>query len=229
MPYNEQFDLPYDPNSQSQQVQTLPLDEVIRRAILAYGLKLKVCLPCSVTAIHGDQLVDVQPLLQARYTSGNPFTLSQIQRVPVSMPMGANYSIKVPVAINDTGYCIFSDRSLDVWLAGSGAVVDPQDSRAHDIADAIFVPGLVPTANQTEDGTTDLVITNGEAQMKLQAGGTFLFKGPSQEIMAVIDSLFDILINNTFTNTMIGPQPFIAGTITALTQLRAKWDALKGS
>jgi hypothetical protein len=153
MPFQGQYDLPYDPSQANKQTPTLPMEQVIRLALFAHTLKLKVCLPCSISNIHGNQEVDVQPLLQARYTDGSPFNLRVIQKVPVVMPQGQLYSVKYPLSVGDTGMCIFSDRSLDVWLAGSGGIVDPADSRQHDISDAIFVPGLVPFSGQTQDDT----------------------------------------------------------------------------
>ncbi len=159
------------------------------------------------------------------------------------MPVGQNYSIKVPVAVGDTGYLIFSDRNLDAWLAGSGDSVDPQDSRQHDLSDAIFVPGLVPYSNQTTDDTTDIVITNGKAKARIQAAGTYTFANQTNELMDVmdkilanIDNLYTILTTETYTLTILGPQPFIASTQTLLTNaqtafeaLKTKWETLKGT
>lgn len=51
--------------------------------------------------------------------------------------------LALPVAVGDTGLLIFSDRSLDVWLA-TGGIVDPGDDRRHALSDAVFVPGLRP-------------------------------------------------------------------------------------
>jgi hypothetical protein len=221
---------PYDPSVQDFEPQTIPLDEIIRRAIKAQTLSLRVCLPCVVTQVNGNQSVNVQPTLQVRYLDQNQGTnMPQVQNVPVSMPMGAGYSIKLPVAVGDTGYLIFADRSLDVWLAGSGAIVDPQDSRQHDISDGIFVPGLVPFANQTTDNTSDLVITNGQAKIKVQKAGTFQIENSQNELLNLLDQLLDTLINETYTLTMLGPEPFVASTNALLQSIRDKLDTLKGS
>lgn len=221
---------PYDPASVDPDPGTLPLDEIIRRAFKGMALGLRVCLPAQVTAVRGNQTVDVQPTLQVRYidqTSGS--NIPPVQHVPVSMPMGAGYSIKLPVAVGDTGFLIFADRSLVSWLAGSGGIVDPQDSRSHDLSDAIFVPGLPPTANQTQDGTTDLVITNGAAKIRVQKAGTFVVTNGTNELLDLLDQLLDVMINKTFTMTIFGPMPFISSTDQLLTDIRTKLDTLKGS
>jgi hypothetical protein len=220
---------PYDPSVQDYDAQTLPLDEIIRRGVTGMLLSLRVCLPAIVTQVHGNQKVDVQPALQVRYIDQNQGTnMPPVQNVPVSMPMGANYSIKLPVAVGDTGYLIFADRSLDAWLAGSGAIVDPQDSRQHDLSDAIFIPGMVPFSKQTTDSTTDLVLTNGQSQIRIEASGKFQIKNSQNELIDLMDQLLTILQTDTFTNTLIGPQPFIDYTQQLLQQLQTKLETLKG-
>lgn len=228
MIYKNNVSNPYDQNTQDLTPETKPIDEIIRIAIAGAMMKLRVHLPGKIVAIKGNQKVDVQPLLQTRYNTGQIVTLPVLQNVMVGMPMGQNYSIKLPIAVGDTGNILFCDRSLDIWSNSDGGITDPQDSRIHDMSDPVFIPGLVPFTQQTQDNTDDLVITNGEAQIKVQKGGTFEFTNGSNELIDLIDQLMDILINDTFTNTMLGPQPFIGFTINKLTDIRTKLDTLKG-
>lgn len=232
---------PYDSNIQDYEPQTLPWDEIIRRAVKAGALSLRVCLPCEVIKVSGNQKVDVQPTLQVRYIDQDFGTnMPAIQNVPVSMPMGADYSIKLPVAAGDTGHLVFADRSLDAWLAGGGEIVDPQDSRQHDISDAIFVPGLVPFSNQTTDETTDLVVTNGKGILKVQKAGTLIFTNGENELMDLLtqitqqaQTLSETLSKDT-VNTIFGPQMLnafeqYAEIADMLQQLLNKLDTLKGT
>lgn len=221
---------PFNENVQDFEPQTPPLDEIIRLAVLDGAMKLRVSMPAQIVKINGNQSVDVQPLLQARYAnSATPYTLPVIQHVPVQMPMGADYSIKLPIAVGDTGNLLFCDRSLDVWLASQGGIVNPNDSRQHDISDAVFYPGLVPFALQTQDSTTDMVLTNGAAKIRLQKAGTFAIENQNQELLNLLDQLLDTLINKTFTLTMLGAEPFIESTQSLLSDIRTKLDTLKGS
>lgn len=166
------------------------LEDVIRAAMRNVALDLRVAMPCAVSQVHGNQLVDVQPLLQAKYMAKTaPQTLRIIPNVLVSMPMGSGWSIKYPLAIGDTGYCIFADRSLDAWAAGTGGIVDPDDGRTHDLMDAIFVPGLVPMGSQSSDQTSDLVLTNGAAQMRLEKTGKFQLTNGTYELIQIISQL----------------------------------------
>lgn len=62
-----------------------------------------------------------------------------------------------PVLPGDTGHVIFTDRCLVKWME-LGAPVDPFSGRAHDLADAIFEPGLVPDTQGAIPDPTGVVI-----------------------------------------------------------------------
>ncbi len=223
------YDNPYDPATQDFGAQTPSQDVVIREAIRQALLDGFFFRPARVTKVLGNQRVNIQVLLKRRYTDGSLKELPEVQNVMVQMPQGADWSIKVPVAVGDTGSAMFCDRSLDVWANSDGGSVDPGDVRSHALTDAVFVPGLVPFSKQTKDSTTDLVVTNGKAQLKVQKAGTFQLSNGQNELIDLVDQLLDTLINNTFTLTMLGPEPFIASTLLALQQVKTKLDTLKGS
>lgn len=220
----ETFDNPYDPNKQDLEPQTLPIDEVFKRAINTALLRMHTWLPAKVVALRGPQKVDIQPLLQTRYVTNQVVTLPPIQNVMVVMTMGADYSIKVPVAVGDTGIALFCERSLDVWSV-SGGVVDPADTRHHDMTDAVFIPGLYPFAAQLTDQTTDLVITNGDAQFRVQKDGKFAVKNKSQELIANLVRLVTAL---STASTVVGG-PFIPSVVTELNTIIANLQSLEGS
>ena len=189
MVYNDVPQNPYDASTQDEEPQTLPFDEIIKLAILAQTMGLRVMMPAKILAKNSTQNVDVQPLFQTRTVSGEVMDLPAIKHVPVSMQQGKNWSIKVSVDVGDTGYIIFSDRSLDAWLAGDGGITDPADSRQHHIKDAVFVPALVPNSEELTDDTTDLIVTNGEAIFKVQRGGTFQLLNSQHEFIDQVDQL----------------------------------------
>lgn len=228
-PYLDPNSNPYDSANQDPTPDTKPLDEIIRMAIAQALLQLRVHLPGQVVKVRGNQLVDVQILLQTRYTDGKVKTIPPLQNVLVGSPTGQNWSIKYPIAVGDIGNLFFCDRSLDVWSAGNGGIVDPQDSRTHDITDAIFVPGLVTISTQTTDDTNDMILTNGYAQVRMNPAGTFQMMNLAngQELFANLTQLLTVLTTKTFTNTMLGPQPFIASTITLLNQILENLESLQ--
>lgn len=221
MSFQQTFPNPYDQTTPDLQPETIPLDEIIRQAMVAHTLKLRVCLPAKITQVIGNQQVAVQPLLRARYTDQTVVNMPVIQNVPVSMAIGQNYSIKLPIAVGDSGYLIFSDRSLDSWLHSSGGIIDPQDSRQHFIQDAIFVPGLVTFPNQTQDTTTDLVITNGKAVFKELAAGKFKIANDSTTLNTLLQNLISNitdLVNQTALIAVpaFGSPPTNAAAISAV-------------
>lgn len=215
MAFNEPQVNPYDPTSPDYQPETLPSDEIIRRAIQAQMMGLRVCLPAQIVTVRGNQKVDVQTLLQSRYSDGTVVNIPAMQNVPVSMPMGADWSIKCPIAVGDIGLVIFCDRSLDVWLSGNGSIVDPQDSRQHDLSDPIFIPGLPTFTTQTTDSTTDMVLTNGAAVLRVQKAGKYKLSNAQNEVLATLvaisndlKSLCQKLSNDTVTIASFGtPTP----------------------
>lgn len=218
-------DVAFDPSQDDPSTGTPTLSSILSQVVREGSRQLRVCLPCAVVKVRGNQLVDLQPLLQVRYVAmAAPTTLPVIPNCPVSMPSGATWGFKFPIAVGDTGLAIFCDRSLDNWVAGSGGVIDPDDVRTHDLTDAIFVPGLVPKAKQTTDATEDMVIRNGTAQVRLEKNGTFRIANQGQELVDLVTQLTNALASLTQTlqgamvSTMMGPQPFMAFTQSELGQ-----------
>ena len=189
MSYLEGITNPYDGNSVDLSPETPDQGAVLREAMRKTAMGLRVCTPCSVAAVRGNQLVDVQPLLLSRYVDGSTQLLPVIPHALVCAPLGQGYGIKVPIAIGDTGLALFCDRSLDAWAAGSGGAADPQDCRAHDLNDAIFVPGLVPVAKQTKDTTSDMVLSCGQSSIRVRADGTFAIGNNGQELVSLVSQL----------------------------------------
>jgi hypothetical protein len=240
MSYDAPIDNPYNQNSNDNTQETLPLDEVLRRAIQAELMKARVMIPVKVIKINACQNVDIQPLLKTRYIDGEVKDMPPIQQVPISMSAGLDYSIKLPVDVGDFGYAMFSDRSLDNYLAGNGEIVDPSSARNHNISDAVFVPGLVPFAKQLTDLSTDLIITNGKAVFKIQKAGKYVITNGTNELMDILSQISEQLktlsgtISTDTVNTIFGPTPLNAAltyaTIkTTVETLKTKLDTLKGA
>lgn len=218
MPYDAPQSDPYNPAVPNYDPETLPLDEVWLEAMRAHTLGLRVALPATITAVNTseNQRVDVLPSLMSRpLDQAVAVPMPAIKNVPVMMPMGQSFAIKLPLSVGDAGLLVFCDRSLDAWAAGSGgAPVDPQDSRQHDLTDAVFVPGLVPFAMQQTDATTDMVIKAGTAEVRLQQSGRFKLGNGSAETYDLLDQA-------------MGKLASVAGNLSsALTQTQAGFNAV---
>jgi len=239
MPYTDPPTNPFDENTPDHEPLTRPMDEVVRDGIQEALKDVHVALPAMIVKVQGEQLVDVQPLLKMRMRTGELQDRPVVQAVPVAMPHGKDYYIKLPIAVGETGLLVFSDRSLDAWLAGGGGIVDPNDSRLHDINDAVFIPGVVPTGGQTQDGTTDLVVKNGDAVLRVQKAGTFQLKNASNELIDLLDQITKKVqeTNDTLkidtVNTIFGAEPLnnfltYAQISLDLQALITKLETLKG-
>lgn len=230
-----------DPASLESDPETLPLEGIIRRQIGDAIRGLRVAFPAAITAVEADQTVSVQPALQVRYAGRPPSNMPVIHGVPVIMPQGASYRASWPLAVGDTGLVLVADRSLDAWLAGAGGVVDPSDTRAHHLADALFLPGLVPSAKQTHDTGTDLVLGNGMATVRLKKNGHITVSNEAQEMVQVLHDGMQALISTLSALqsmqilTALGPAPVLASSMAqfaqiqaTMTQILARLDTFKG-
>ncbi len=170
------------------QNESKPMDEVLRLAVEGLLVNLHTALPCQVTKVINNSFVNIQPLLMRKYTTGTLVTLPEIQNVQISHLRGADYWIKVPVAVGDFGLAVFCERSIDSWKL-EGKLTDPQDSRRHDLSDAVFIPGTYPMNNVLPGAAADMIIHNADADIYLQKAGKFLIKNTSHELLGLLSDL----------------------------------------
>lgn len=109
------------------------------------------CLPAKVVEFDaGQNKVSVQPLIKVSFIDDDgenqEETLPQISDVPVLYPRagGGKFAIVFPLEAGDFVTLVFAERSLDRWLSGDGAAVNPGDLRKHQLSDAIAIPGGYP-------------------------------------------------------------------------------------
>lgn len=126
---------------------------------------LRVSMPARVEKYDdATQLADVQPLLKDSYVDEDGerqiARLPVVTNVPVVFPGGGGMRITFPVRAGDTVLLVFSDRSIDSWLA-QGGEASPEDERRHHLSDAVAIPGLHPN-NAAWSGTESGVVTIGE-------------------------------------------------------------------
>lgn len=232
MPFAGDGPILYDSASIDLTPETQPLEGLLAQYVQEGHKHLRVAFPCVVTAVDGDQTVDIQPLLKVRYVGKNPSTMPQIKAVPVLMPQGGDWRISMPLAVGDTGLALVADRSMDAWLAGSGEAADPNDTRVHHLADAIFVPGLVPSSKQTTDTSGDLVLSNGAATIRLQKNGHIRFNNAQQEIVDLLHKTTQAMIDTlnatqqTLILTAFGPAPLTEKSIIALADIQTRVKTL---
>jgi hypothetical protein len=204
-------------------------EKVLAMAIESRLFDVHTALPGVVEAYDpGTETVTVRPALKRKYEDGSVVELPLIMNVPVTFPRGGKASITFPIKKGDSGLLIFSERSLDVWKA-KGGVVDPADPRKFNMTDAFFVPGGYPKGKPSGRATADKFrITHGTSEIEMGEAAKFkIGKVGGDELLDLMSQLLQELLDAK-TNTAIGPMPLWANTITKLTQIKSKLDALKG-
>jgi hypothetical protein len=136
---------------------------VIRHAIEESLADLRVAMPARVERVDlAKGLLDAKPLVKDRVeipgkTGTQVLSIPVVTNVPVIWPGAGGMRVTFPIAVGDTVLLLFSDRSLDVWLA-QGGEVDPLDPRKHALSDAVAIPGLRdfghPWSGAADDGMT---------------------------------------------------------------------------
>lgn len=167
--------------------------KVIRDAIMAALYDLRVCAPAVVRGVTSTDpmRVDVVLGVKNKYPDGEVLDAPVLVDVPVVMPTGGQSWIRFPLVAGDTGLVIFSDRCLDDWRRGDGQPQNPTSRRAHDLSDAIFVPGLsVDSGKVNWSNTQALQMQNGQMKIVLHPTGQIEIAGGTAEMVAVLSSFF---------------------------------------
>jgi hypothetical protein len=124
-------------------LRTPPLPDYVRQAVENALRDLHVSLPGQIESYDvATQTAKVKPLVQERASSDDVvLDLPVLEEVPVVFPRAGGVSLTFGVKKGDQCLLVFSERSLDQWLA-NGGVVDPLDSRHHHLTDAVALMGL---------------------------------------------------------------------------------------
>lgn len=147
-------------NSMAKKGDPSVLMDLIRRIIL----EVNTSIPGEIVSFNpANQTATVQPCVRSVVINikgeKRNLTLPIIASVPVMFPYSttSGFSITYPVQKGDQCLIIFSQRCIDNWLA-YGSVqdgVEPDRPRAHDLADAIAIVGLIPNPSAISSFQTD--------------------------------------------------------------------------
>lgn len=199
---------------------TPTLAELLSQAIRGELLDIHTCLPAKIQKYDSEtQKADVIPLLKKKYKfDAEPKDLPIIANVPVQWPSanaGAAF-IHLPLKAEDFGVIVFSERSIDTWLAGEGDSVSPEDPRHHHLSDAIFIPGVLPFKKALSvSSATSLFIKNGEAEIELTGSGDINILGGNINFGAGIEKavLGDTLAALYLAHTHLSAAPGVPTSI----------------
>jgi hypothetical protein len=215
------------------------LDEVIRAGIDAFSAELFKALPGIVQKYNeADRTVDVLPGV-ARITfadTGEPIQddLAVLSGVPVMFPSGGGCFVQFPIKKGDLVLLVFCDSSIDEFKTGKGGdQVVPRIARAHDISDAIAIPGLFTSRNKYSATVgNDMVVGKekktqvriSDSDVQIVSGGRTVSLGGAVAIAAKCDLLWDTVTTALGT----GVPPFDPTTApAALTALAVALTAVR--
>lgn len=142
------------------------LGEVIRRALRAEMLEVMTCIPAAVSKYDASaQKADVKILVKETFLDEEEKRQVEswpiVSGVPVAFWGAGDFRMVCNISDGSgsdpatTGVLFFAMRSIDKWLTGSGAEVDPEIDHTHHLPDAIFVPGLRPFGAPLQTVPTD--------------------------------------------------------------------------
>lgn len=184
--------------------------EVIRAAIDARIGEVHTAIPGKVVRVNmagaNIRSVDVQPLIQRAHIDEDEKrvaeTMPVIPSVPVAFPSAGDYRVTFPIAVGSTGVILFSEASLDVWLA-KGGTVDPGDDRRCSLADGIFLPGLRSLAESLGSVPADRMTVGDDGGLQIHIDKASIRLGDNAAIDAVIKGTDHFTKLNTFLNAVI--------------------------
>lgn len=222
---------------------TPTLYETIRAMIRAEMVDTHTAIPGKIISYdHAKNIAVVQPCLKRKYKNETlPVELPPIANVTVCFPRMGKGHLRIPINPGDEGEIIFQERSIDKWSV-NGGMVDPDDTRTHDLSDATFWPGLNPHGNAMESlaSSTSLELKLKGSYIEILDNGKFKVKGSSEELFDLLVQTLEKMIStvtelgeNDTTNTIFGPmQPNNFAAYQQLkvdfTQLKTKMETLKG-
>jgi len=131
-------------------------NEEFRYNFMAEAAKVRVAMPGIIRAFDpATQIARVQPALKMRVSVGDGvrhLEMPTIDYVPVVLPFsqGAGLLLTLPIQPGDECLLIFADRAIDFFVERGGiqhsdtcADLKLSVPRAHDLTDAICIPGII--------------------------------------------------------------------------------------
>lgn len=159
------------------------LERAIRTGVDSALKEVYTVLPALVTKVVSPQIIECQPTIKTKINDV-VINLPLLIDVPLRFFKTSDFSITLPVKINDYVAVFFCQRSIDTWL-NSGGIQDPQDIRRHSISDGFAIPCIYPNNDLIENvSDTDLQIrtNDGNSYIGLSPEGLITLNAPTQGV-----------------------------------------------
>jgi hypothetical protein len=175
---------------------------------------MHVAIPGVIESYDNDAITaTVKPAINNLFNDGSRVTAPLIYGVPVCFPRSLSAAITFPLVKGDEVLLVFSEKSLDEWIA-SGANANPEDNRRFDLTDAIAIPGCFHSSSgKIPTSKDDLVIQFNEQTIIIKANGnielgTTTLKLVTENGFTDINTAMTAIatyINNIVSGTVVWP------------------------
>jgi len=184
------------PNPQGEATPTL--SQTLAKLSSAWAYNMRVCCPATVVKYDkAKQLVDVQPDFKTKFKDGTASDAPTIYSVPVAFPRAGSAIIAMPLKKGHKVLLVFSDRSLEKWLT-VGKSHDPEDTRAHNLSDAVAFAGCYPFSDPvTLANDTDIIIKNEDLEVRVKPSGRLQVLNGTYELVKFLDDFISHVISGS--------------------------------
>ena len=132
---------------------------------------------------EGGRICSVKPQVQKRLGDGTYLELPVIEEVPLMFMGGSEFSFTYPLKKGDPVLIIFTERSIEEWIA-SGGEVTPEDVRRFALTDAIAIAGLPNGGIELiEANNEDVNIQYKDSYIKIKKDGTVEMLGDADNMV----------------------------------------------
>lgn len=152
------------------------LTDLIKLASRNTKLGIRTAVPSRVVTYNdATQRATIQPDILAVMNTEvgiQPQLPIELVEIPIAWPRTKLGYLTFPLAKDDTGLLVISDRSIDKWST-QGVPTDPGFNHTHNLIDGVFYPGLHSDTDPITPPTsgTDTVL-EGTTAIQLGAGAT---------------------------------------------------------
>jgi hypothetical protein len=132
--------------------------------------EISVCLPAQVKAYdRAAHKVSIHLGLRNKTKAGTIYEVPVIENVPVVINGGGGYCVNFPLNAGDKGWLLIADKDISGFV-NSLAISTPNTFRLHNLADAVFIPDVMKTAQINEADAGRAVFQTLDGSVKVSLG-----------------------------------------------------------
>lgn len=133
-------------------------------------------LPARVVAFNGDRnapRVTVEPLVMIMTTENKTVSRAQIASVPVFQFGAGGFFMSFPIAPNDLGWILASDRDISNFMQSFEASA-PQTLRKNNFADSLFIPDIMRQYAINDEDQNNAVFQKADGSVRVALWDEFV-------------------------------------------------------